>query len=570
MQKTDIFLSELKVLARSLMPERLVCGREMLDIYRDDWITAKMQDGNLLQTGVRGCFEQADHIQEVFVDGVTTEMDNASVFSLLEVFLCRVTRLLDEADKYGLFLQGKFDNSIMQKLDAYVESCEKKGISFDIFDEKHPFLQNAQIPAKVSPSAVSVLDAVMLSGNNSIFHAGSSMKNGKNIENQYVMTKRQYAASVIRNSQFRIASGGGYSPSGLCSGQPPLYLIPEGGNLFETLVMSLPCYDSRETSEKDLPLWEQPELPVDVPKLITDHALGYCAAMFLPTVGLHYGKVEGDTVSTVFIWNTAELYKGFGKEYKTHIPSDSGNADVVLEQCTNFLVFDNKKGNKSVCTFSADRDMLLDLFRFDIKDLSGRFRYFGYSSLETARFIQTVKNDIGGEVPDKILCKIFGLRMLKKGEPQPAQMTAAMELPTSVMANEKAYKECADFVQKLDRMVRELRYVLFRLDMDMTYDKGQDGADKTKQIDDGHVKENITQMTKQYADYLHDRCINGWLLKIADSNDDQKVHEEYLEDAFQEALRIYDQYPVLDRNYIRKIQWKGILNYRLRKAMNNG
>lgn len=568
MQKTDIFLSELKVLARSLMPERLVCGREMLDIYRDDWITAKMQDGNLLQTGVRGCFEQADHIQEVFVDGVTTEMDNASVFSLLEVFLCRVTRLLDEADKYGLFLQGKFDNSIMQKLDAYVESCEKKGISFDIFDEKHPFLQSAQIPAKVSPSAVSILDAVMLSGNNSVFHAGS-MTNGKNIENQYVMTKRQYAASVIRNCQFRIASGGGYSPSGLCSGQPPLYLIPEGRNLFETLVMSLPCYDSKETSEKDLPLWEQPELPVDVPKLITDHALGYCAATFLPTVGMHYGTVEGDAVSTVYTWNTAELYKGFGKEYKAHIPSDSGNMDVALEQCTNFLVFDNKKGNKSVCTFSADRDMLLDLFRFDIKDLSRRFRYFGYNSLEAAKFIQTVKNDIGGDVPDKIPCKIFGLRMLKKGEPQPAQMMAKVELPTSVMANEKAYKECADFVQKLDRMVRELRYVLFRLDMDMTYDKGQDGADKTKQIDDGHVKENITQMTKQYADYLHDRCINGWLLKIADSNDDQKVHEEYLEDAFQEALRIYDQYPVLDRNYIRKIQWKGLLDYRLRKAIGN-
>lgn len=542
----------------------------MLDIYRDDWITAKMPDGSLLQTSVRGCFEQADRVQEIFIDGVTTEMDNASVFSLLEVFLCRVTRFLDEADKYELFLQGKFDDSMMRELDDYVESCEEKGISFDVFDENRPFLQSAQIPAKVSPSAVSVLDAVMLSGNNSIFHAGSSMKNGKNIENQYVMTKRQYAASVIRNSQFRIASGGGYSPSGLCSGQPPLYLIPEGRNLFETLVMSLHCYDSRETSEKDLPLWEQPELPVDVPKLITDHALGYCAAMFLPTVGLHYGKVEGDMVCTVFIWNTAELYKGFGKEYKTHIPSDSENADVVLEQCTNFLVFDNKKGNKSVCTFSADRDMLLDLFRFDIKDLSGRFRYFGYSSLETARFIQTVKNDIGGEVPDKIPCKIFGLRMLKKGEPQPAQMTTAMELPTSVMAQEEAYKGCADFVQKLDRMVRELRYVLFRLDMDMTYDRGRDGAGKTKKIDDGHVKEIITQMTRQYADYLHDRCINGWLLKIADAKDDQKTQEECLEEAFQEALRIYDQYPVLGRNYIRQMRWKGILNYRLRKAIDNG
>ena len=149
----------------------------------------------------------------------------------------------------------------------------------------------------------------------------------------------------------------------------------------------------------------------------------------------------------------------------------------------------------------------------------------------------------------------------------PELMKVKVDTPAS--KDEKAYKECADFVQKLDRMVRELRYVLFRLDMDMTYDKGQDGADKTKQIDDGHVKENITQMTKQYADYLHDRCINGWLLKIADSNDDQKVHEEYLEDAFQEALRIYDQYPVLDRNYIRKIQWKGLLDYRLRKAIGN-
>lgn len=541
----------------------------MLDIYRDDWITAKMPDGSLLQTSVRGCFAQADHIEEIFVDDVTTEMDNASIFSLLEVFLCRVTRFLDEADKYELFLLGKFDDSMMQKLDDYVESCEEKGISFDIFDEERPFLQNAQIPAKVSPSAVSVLDAVMLSGNNSIFHAGSSMKNGKNIENQYVMTKRQYAASVIRNSQFRIASGGGYSPSGLCSGQPPLYLIPEGRNLFETLVMSLPCYDSKETSEKDLPLWEQPELPVDVPKLITDHALGYCAAMFLPAAGLHYGKVEGDAVSTVYTWNTAELYTGFGKEYKAHIPSDSGNMDVALGQCTNFLVFDNKKGNKSVCTFSADRDMLLDLFRFDIKDLPGRFRYFGYNSLEAARFIQTVKTDIGGDVPDTIPCRIFGLRMLKKGEPQPAQMTTKVELPTSVMINADAYKECAAFVQKLDSMVRELRYVLFRLDLDMTYDKGKDGANKTKQIDDGHIKESITQMTKQYADYLHERCIDGWLQRVADSKDCQKVQEECLEDACQEALRIYDQYPVLERNYIRKIQWKGLLNYRLRKAIGN-
>lgn len=543
--------------------------RKMLDIYRDDWITAKMPDGSLLQTSVRGCFAQADHIEEIFVDDVTTEMDNASIFSLLEVFLCRVTRFLDEADKYELFLLGKFDDSMMQKLDDYVESCEEKGISFDIFDEERPFLQNAQIPAKVSPSAVSVLDAVMLSGNNSIFHAGSSMKNGKNIENQYVMTKRQYAASVIRNSQFRIASGGGYSPSGLCSGQPPLYLIPEGRNLFETLVMSLPCYDSKETSEKDLPLWEQPELPVDVPKLITDHALGYCAAMFLPAAGLHYGKVEGDAVSTVYTWNTAELYTGFGKEYKAHIPSDSGNMDVALGQCTNFLVFDNKKGNKSVCTFSADRDMLLDLFRFDIKDLPGRFRYFGYNSLEAARFIQTVKTDIGGDVPDTIPCRIFGLRMLKKGEPQPAQMTTKVELPTSVMINADAYKECAAFVQKLDSMVRELRYVLFRLDLDMTYDKGKDGANKTKQIDDGHIKESITQMTKQYADYLHERCIDGWLQRVADSKDCQKVQEECLEDACQEALRIYDQYPVLERNYIRKIQWKGLLNYRLRKAIGN-
>lgn len=540
----------------------------MLDIYRDDWITARMLDGSLLQTGVRGCFEHANCIQEIFVDGVTTEMDNASVFSLLEVFLCRVTRLLDEADKYELFEQGRFDGSMIQRLDDYVKSCEKKGISFDIFDERCPFLQNAQIPPKTSPSAVSALDAVMLSGNNSVFHAGV-LREGKNIEDQYVMTRRQYAASVIRNCQFRIASGAGYSPSGLCSGQPPLYLIPEGRNLFETLVLSLPCYDSRETSEKDLPLWEQTELPVDVPKLITDHALGYCAAMFIPTVGLHYGKVEGDKVSTVFTWKTTELYKRFGKDCKAHFPSAPENMDVLLDQCTNFLVFDNKNEHKSVCTFSADRDMLLDLFRLDTNDLNGRFRYFGYNSLEAANFIKTVKNDIGDEVPERIPCRIFGLRMLKKGEPQPAQLIVELELPTSVMASKDAYKACSDFVQKLDRMVRELNYVLFRLDMDMTYDKGRDEANKTKKIDDGHVKEIIVQMTKQYAGYLHNHCTDGWLQRIADSKDCRKEQKECLEDAHQEALCIYDQFPVLERNYIRQIRWKGLLNYRLRKAMSD-
>ena len=569
----------------------------MLDIYRDGWITARMQDGSLLQTGVRGCFEHADQIQDIFVDGVTTAMDNASVFSLLEVFLCRVTRLLDEVDKYELFLQGKFDSSMMQKLDAYVKSCEEKGISFDVFDEKRPFMQNAQIPAKVSPSAVSVLDAVMLSGHNSIFHAGVLKK--KCMENQYVMTEKQYAASVIRNCQFRIAAGAGYSPSGLCTGQPPLYLIPEGRNLFETLVLSLPCYDSRETSEKDLPLWEQEELPVDVPKLITNHALGYCAVMFLPTVGMHYGKVEGDTVSTVYTWTTTTMYQAFGKDCKIHFPSNTENMDVLLDKCTNFLVYDNKKGHKSVCTFSAERDMLLDLFRLNINDLNDRFKYFGYNSLEAVKFIKTVRNDMGGDVPEKIMCRIFGLRMLKQGEPQPAQLSINMELPTKVMTNEDAYAACADLVQRLYEMAQTLESTLIQLDQDMAYNKdkalnsgrsnnnndgktkeGNKGKPKAgnvkksttgneKKPDYDHLKDTITQATRQYTRFLHNCCTNGWLQELADANDFQGVKEKCLQSAYQEAIRIYDQYPVLNRDYISKIRRKENFEGRLKRSMEN-
>lgn len=544
----------------------------MLDIFRDDWITARLSDGNLVQTGVRGCFEKAEQIQEIFIDGVTTAMDNASVFSLLEVFLCRVMRIQSEEEKYELFQNGRFDENVMRQIDQYVADCEKRGISFDVFDKDHPFLQNAEIPVKTNPSAVSVLDAVMLSGNNSIFHAGALM-GGKKMEDQYEMTKQQYAASVIRNCQFRIASGAGYSPSGLCTGQPPLYLILEGKNLFETLVMSLYCYNSREKAQKDLPLWEQPEIPVDVPKLIADNALGYCASMFLPTVGLHYGKFDGERVSTVYVWKTTELYSRFGNNGKIHYPSDPDNMDVVLNQTTNFLVYDIKKdkkkdseSHKAVCTYSASRDLLLDLFRLDEENAKGIFRRFGYNSLEAVRFLDFLdSNDC--DLPERIPCRIYGLRMLKKGEPQPAQLIMNMDLPERVITSEDAYFECSDLVGKLHSMVQQLNYTLYRLDMDMTYERDRKDEDKVKTMDADHVRELISQKVYQYSEYVHNRCTGEWLKKTANEGDRKKAKMECLEEAYQEALHIYDQYPVTDRNYIRQIQWKGMLINKLKEVM---
>lgn len=149
----------------------------------------------------------------------------------LHRFLCAllmdILRPQDRQDLKEMLKSGRFD---AEKLESYFAACQKEGVTFDLFDEKRPFLQTPYEAEwdKVKKPA-SNLDITIPNGNN---HVHFDHRNNQDITFTYAQAARLLPALQI----FCTAALQGY-PSGV-NGAPPYYTLVKGKNLFETLVYS--------------------------------------------------------------------------------------------------------------------------------------------------------------------------------------------------------------------------------------------------------------------------------------------------------------------------------------------
>ena len=125
------------------------------------WIPVITAGGEEELLGIRQTLLRAHELREI---SSASPLEEYSVYRFLGLFLMDALRPRRESDIEDLLDAGRFDPAAIED---YIALCEREGVSFDLFDDKRPFLQCPRDDSlDGEPKSVSVLDCTKPSGNN--------------------------------------------------------------------------------------------------------------------------------------------------------------------------------------------------------------------------------------------------------------------------------------------------------------------------------------------------------------------------------------------------------------------
>lgn len=509
--------------------------RMKLDVITDPWITCSMCDGSKKKLGARDVLYKAKEIRGIGIPESLTYMDNFAVITFLSMLVYASYRFTTERQKINVYRVGKFD---MVKVDRYIEKCREQGIVFDIFDKSSPFLQcgtELVEQKKWKPSAVGSIDAVYPSGNNNNFYKANRRRPRNpelTPENDEFMLPEQYAASVMRNHMYRTASGKGYTASGPVYGEPPLAVMVEGRNLFETLLFSEPVQEE-ELSEADLPMWERPQYKTVIAEEISEGRFGYLNAQFVPTIYLHYGELDEINGRILSVYKSS-LYAGASEEEK---PSHYYSS--FIRSATSYLKFVSKEGNIVVERYDPSKELWQNLASADAWVLSERDK-----GLEAQEFIHRLQED--GLIPSEtvLTCRGYGLIMTTSAVHNSEQGMMSCSMPLSVLMDRNRMKHLSIIL----KWISDARYLLQDTIIKMLTEMGEkkSGAKDLPFGEAGCLKTILTQ----FDELENERVRKTWLSQLAEEN--EETLDAIKEQIVQDALYIFDCVPAVKSNFILK------------------
>lgn len=239
----------------------------IFNLWTEPWISVLAHDGTPKQVGIRDCLAQA-HDLRVIVD--TSPLVVAGLQRLLAAIAQDITRPTNITALGNLLQQGQFDVTSID------EFGDQFGHRFDLFSRDFPFLQTNDIdlaPAKTDrvktvgylfpeePTATNI---------NHFFHI---------FDRDYQYSPATAARGLVAIAPFATSGGAGIRPS--INGVPPLYTLPVGDSLFDTLALSLvtPGFQPRIASPDDSPAWRRP------PTVTRNHeviGVGYLESLTFP------------------------------------------------------------------------------------------------------------------------------------------------------------------------------------------------------------------------------------------------------------------------------------------------
>ena len=212
------------------------------DIRTEPWLPVQINaTGEVQEVGLREVLSQAQDYRQI---SGANAMETYSMYRFLSIFLLRICQPKDWESKFELLDEGRF---AMEQVEDYFRQCELQGISFDLFDTKRPFLQavpDGKLDTEKTLKSIASLDGTRASGNNPIHFDHT-------LECDAEMTPAQAMRGLLGSQIFATAMSGGY-PSNVY-GAPPMFFLPEGRNLFETLVLSIPLMQRDNFGQ---PVWE--------------------------------------------------------------------------------------------------------------------------------------------------------------------------------------------------------------------------------------------------------------------------------------------------------------------------
>ena len=228
------------------------------NVLTEPWIPARLLDGSIKEYGVLDLLENAHNLVEI-----TDAMPNYEfgMYRFLFVFLMDAYHPKRQRDIRVLLEKGAFDMDLIRR---YVEECNQDGERFDLLDEVHPFLQQAEGWENAGEKSPANLNPVMPSGNNHVHFDHT-------LESKTILSLKEAAKALCAVNLFSTAGVQGYPSTP--SGAPPLYSIVKGDNLFQTLLFGTVPSNVFEQYDHPGPVWRFNENIVSKKKIASTSLL---------------------------------------------------------------------------------------------------------------------------------------------------------------------------------------------------------------------------------------------------------------------------------------------------------
>lgn len=204
------------------------------DVLKEPWIPVVRGDGSRDELGIQPCLEQARELREIRDPAPIIEFGlyRLLVAFVLDTVILANRRPEDPIDLNNLINDGRFDSSMIEN---YIKQC---GDVFDLFHPERPFLQTKMDKAQPKP----------LAGMFPVAPSGRSANHWHHKHENDLVVPCQVAARLLTTiAPFMTAGGAGLSPS--INGAPPIYALPMGRNLFETIVVNIPLRTNRDSGD---------------------------------------------------------------------------------------------------------------------------------------------------------------------------------------------------------------------------------------------------------------------------------------------------------------------------------
>jgi CRISPR system Cascade subunit CasA len=250
------------------------------NLWYEPWITLEDAQGQQTRLGIEQTLLQAHQHTTII------ELSPLVVVGIRRLLAAILQAIFDPqriGDLCALLRQSAFPEEPVRAFGA------RYAARFDLFSPTAPFLQSADLPLqpdkKDGPKTVAYLAPELPAGSEVVhFHHGS--------DDAYVFCPVCVAGCLCALPAFATVGGRTIKPS--INGVPPIYVLPEGRTLFESLAYSLvlPNYQpSARSRTQDLAWWEREPIIQQSHEVIE---VGYLHSLTFPArrVRLHPGRLD--------------------------------------------------------------------------------------------------------------------------------------------------------------------------------------------------------------------------------------------------------------------------------------
>ncbi len=207
-------------------------------LWTEPWITLERKEGGLERCNIEHALIRAHEFASIYEQSPLVVV---GIHRLLTALAQAIVNPQRPSDLSKLWAKAEFN---AQEVIAF---GHKYGVRFDLFSEDAPFMQSADIslrPAKGDKTKTVAYLALEMPAGTAITH----YRHGG--DDSYQFCAACAAACMATVPAFASSGGAGIKPS--INGVPPIYILPGGKSLFESLALSLmlPDYQPEVRSKK--------------------------------------------------------------------------------------------------------------------------------------------------------------------------------------------------------------------------------------------------------------------------------------------------------------------------------